>query len=126
MAGDLLRKSWLWLYCLLCTSVYWLSKVAMSTGVRLRRRVLKLREKKALLKMGKRIQELHQSGQNDWAGDSKVKEILQVLEDASRKREELKSRLRKREDRFKEKVQKLREKGSSQPKGTESEAEKNE
>jgi hypothetical protein len=56
---------------------------------------------------------LHQDGQNDWAGDSKVKEILQVLEESSGKREELKSRLQERKDRYREKVQKLRDKASS-------------
>ena len=70
--------------------------------------------------MGRRIQELHQTGDNDWPGDSKVKEIIQELEDCNRKREELKSRLRDRQDRFRDKVRKLKEKG------TESEAEKDE
>jgi hypothetical protein len=95
----------------------------MGGSIRLRHRLLKFREKKSMLKMGRRIHELHQDGQNDWAGDSKVKEILQVLEENSRKREELKSRLQERKDRYREKVQKLRDKASSQPKRTESEAE---
>jgi hypothetical protein len=112
MAGNLLGKSWLWLYRLFRTSIYWLSKVTMGGSIRLRRRLLKVREKKSLLQMGRRIHELHKDGQNDWAEDSKVMEILQVLEENSRKREELKSRLQEREDRFREKVQKLKEKGT--------------
>jgi hypothetical protein len=122
MAGNLLRKSWLWLYCWLRASVYWFSNLAMGGSIRFRRRLLKGREKKAMLKMGRRIHELHQDGQNDWSGDSKVKEILQVLEQSSRKKEELKSLLQKREDRFREKVQKLREKASYLPEGPASEA----
>jgi small-conductance mechanosensitive channel len=78
----------------------------------MRRRLLKVREKKSLVKIGRRIQELHQSGESDWPGDSKVKEIIQELEDSSRKREELKSLLQERKDRFREKVQKLKEKGA--------------
>lgn len=117
MVGDMLHKSWLWLYSLLRTSLYWLSKVAMGGGTRIRRRLLKARGKKFLLKLGRRIQELHQTGVNDWPADSKVKEIIQELEDCSRKREELKSHLQERQDRFREKVRKLKEKG------TESEAE---
>ena len=58
--------------------------------------------------MGWRIYELHEDGQNLWSRDSKVKEILQVLEEKSRKEEELKSRLQEREDRYRKKVQKLR------------------
>jgi hypothetical protein len=112
MGGNLLGKSWLWLYRLLRTSIYWLGKVAMGGSIRLRRRLLKVRQKKSLLQMGRRIHELHQDGQNDWAGDSKVMEILQALEEGSRKREELKSRLQEREDRFRQKVQKLKEKGT--------------
>ena len=112
MVGNMLHKSWLWLYSLLRSSFYWLSKVAMGGGTRIRRRLLKVREKKSLLKMGRRIQELHQTGESDWPGDSKVKEIIQELEDSSRKREELKSRLQERQDRFREKVQKLKEKGT--------------
>jgi hypothetical protein len=108
MAGNLLNKSWLWLYSWLRASFYWFSKVAMGGSIRFRRRLLKVREKKSLLKMGRRIHELHQDGQNDWAGDSKVKEILLVLEESSRKTEELKSRLQERKDRYREKVQKLR------------------
>ena len=122
MAGNLLSKSWLWLYCWLRASVYWFSKIAMGGSIRFRGRLLKVREKKSMLKMGRRIHELHQDGQNDWAGDSKVQEILQVLEESGRKREELKSRLQERKDRYREKVQKLRDKVSSPPKGTESEA----
>ena len=113
MAGNLLRKSWLWLSCWLRTSVFWLSKVAMGGSIRLRRRLLKVREKKSILKIGRRIHELYQDGQNDWSGDRKVKEILQVLEESSRKEEELKSRLQQRQDLFRERVQKLREKASS-------------
>ncbi|MCG6916501.1 MAG: hypothetical protein LJE89_03035 [Deltaproteobacteria bacterium] len=108
----MLHKSWLWLYSLLRTFLYWLSKVTMGSGTRIRRRLLKVREKKSLLKMGRRIQELHQTGENDWPGDSKVEEIIQELEDCSRKREELKSRLQERQDRFREKVRKLKEKES--------------
>ena len=108
----MLHKSWLWLYSLLRTFLYWLSKVTMGSGTRIRRRLLKVREKKSLLKMGRRIQELHQTGENDWPGDSKVEEIIHELEDCSRKREELKSRLQERQDRFREKVRKLKEKES--------------
>jgi hypothetical protein len=123
MTGNLLRKSWLWLYCWLLASVYWLSNLALGGSIRFRRRLLKGKEKKSMLKMGRRIHELHQDGQNDWSGDSKVKEILQVLEQGNRKQEELKSLSQKNKDRFREKVQKLREKASSQPKVTESKAE---
>jgi hypothetical protein len=113
MAGNLLNKAWLWLYCWLRASVYWFGKVAKAGSIRFRRRLLKVREKKSMLKMGRRIDELHQDGKNDWAGDSKVKEILQVLEESRRKREELKSHLQERKELFKEKVQKLRDKASS-------------
>jgi hypothetical protein len=113
MGGNMLHKSWLWLYRLLRTFIYWLGKVAGGANIRLRGRLLKAREKKSLVKMGRRIHELHQDGQNDWAGDSQVMEILQLLEQSSRKREELKSRSQEREDRFRDKVQKLKEKGTA-------------
>jgi hypothetical protein len=108
VGGNLLNKAWLWLYCRLRASLYWSSKVAMGGSIRFRRRLLKASENKSMLKMGRRIYELHQDGQNDWSGDSKVKEFLQVLEEKSRKKEELKSRLREREDRYREKVRKLK------------------
>jgi hypothetical protein len=108
--GNLFNKAWLWLYCWLGASFYWLGKVALGGSVRFRRRLLKASENKSMLKMGRRISELHQDGQNDWSGDGKVKEILQVLEENSRKKEELKSRLQEREDRYREKVRKLRDK----------------
>jgi hypothetical protein len=117
MAGNLLRRSWLWLNCWLRASVYWFSNLAMGGSIRFRRRLLRAREKKSMLKMGRRIRALHQDNQNDWSGDGKVKEILQVLEESSRKQEKLKSLLHERKDRFREKVRKLKEKG------TESEAE---
>jgi hypothetical protein len=121
MAGNLLSKSWLWLYCWLRASGYWFSKVATGGSIRFRHRLLKVREKKSMLKMGRRIHELHQDGQNDWSGDSKVKEILQVLEERRQMKEDLKSRLQGSKDRYREKVQKLRDKASSQTKGTERE-----
>ncbi|UCG22214.1 MAG: hypothetical protein JSU80_06460 [Deltaproteobacteria bacterium] len=123
MAGNILRKSWLWLYCWLSASFYWFGNLAMGGSIRFRRRLLKVREKKSMLKIGRRIHELHQDGRNDWPGDSEVKEILQVLEESSRKKEELKSLLQERQSRFREKVQKLREKASSQSKLTGSEEE---
>ena len=112
MAGNLLNKSWLWLYCWLRASFYWLSKVAMAGSIRFRRRLLKAREKKLMLKMGRRIHELHRDDQKDWSEDSKVKEILQALEESSGKKEELQSRLQERENRYREKIKKLRDKRS--------------
>ena len=112
MAGNLFNKAWLWLYSWLRASLYWFSKVAMAGSIRFRRRLLKAREKKLMLKMGRRIHELHRDDQKDWSGDSKVKEILQALEESSRKKEELQSRLQEKEDRYREKVQKLRSKVS--------------
>ena len=112
MAGNLFNKAWLWLYSWLRVSLYWFSKVAMAGSIRFRRRLLKAREKKLMLKMGRRIHELHRDDQKDWSGDSKVKEILQALEESSRKKEELQSRLQEKEDRYREKVQKLRSKVS--------------
>jgi hypothetical protein len=110
MAGNLLSKFWLWLYCWLRASVYWFSKVATGGTTRFRHRLLTVREKRSMLNMGRRIHELHQDGQNDWSGDSKVKEILQILEESRQKKEELQSRLQKSRDRYREKVQKLRDK----------------
>jgi hypothetical protein len=110
MAGNLFNKAWQWLYCWLRASLYWFRKVATAGGIRFRRRLVNISENKLMSKMGRRIYELHQDGQNDWSGDSKVKEILQVLEENSRKKEELKSRLQEREDRYREKVQKLKDK----------------
>jgi len=66
-----------------------------------------------MLKIGRRIHELHQDGQNDWPGDSKIKEIFLVLEENSRKKEELKSLMEERQSRLRERVQKLRDKASS-------------
>ena len=112
MAGNLFNKAWLWLYSWLRASLYWFSKVAMAGSIRFRRRLLKAREKKLMLKMGRRIHELHRDVQKDWSGDSKVKEVLQTLQESSRKKEELQSRLQEKEDRYREKVQKLRSKVS--------------
>ena len=112
MAGNLFNKAWLWLYSWLRASLYWFSKVAMAGSIRFRRRLLKAREKKLMLKMGRRIHELHRDDQKDWSGDSKVKEVLQTLQESSRKKEELQSRLQEKEDRYREKVQKLRSKVS--------------
>jgi len=61
--------------------------------------------------MGRRIYELYKDGQNHWSEDSTVKEILQVLDESSQKKEELKARLQERKERHRDKVQKLREKG---------------
>lgn len=122
MGGNLLHKLWLWLNCWLRASLYWFSKIAISATIRFRRRLLKVKEKKAMLRMGRRIQELHQSGQNAWSEDNKVKEILQILENNTRKKEELLSRLQEKKDRYREKVKKLRDKATSQPKGSKGEA----
>jgi hypothetical protein len=110
MAGNLFHKAWLWLYCWFRTSFYWSNKVAKGGSIRFRLRLLKGREKKSILKIGRRIYELHEDDQNDWSADSKVKEILQVLERNSRKKEELQSRLQDTADRYKEKVRKLKDK----------------
>ena len=113
MGGNLFHKAWLRLYSWLRASLYWFSKVATAGSIRFRRRLLKTREKKSLLKMGRRIHELHRDDQKDWSEDGKVKEILQALAESSRKKEELQSRLQEREDRYREKIQKLRDKRSS-------------
>lgn len=120
MAGSLFNKFWLWLRVWLRTSLYWFSNLALGASIRFRRWRLKIREKKSMMKMGRRIHQLHQEGQSDWSEDSMVKAILQVLEEKSRKKEALQIRMQERKDRYREKVQKLREKASSQPKGTES------
>ena len=112
VTANLFHKAWLWLYSWLRASLYWFSKVAMAGSIRFRRRLLKAREKKLMLKMGRRIHELHRDDQKDWSGDSKVKEVLQTLQESSRKKEELQSRLQEKEDRYREKVQKLRSKVS--------------
>ena len=109
MAGNLFKKAWLWLYSWLRASLYWFSKAATAGSIRFRRRLLEAREKKSLLKMGRRIHELHRDDQKDWSEDSKVKEILQALEESSRKKEELQSRLQEREDRYRERIQKLKD-----------------
>ena len=121
MAGNLLNKFWLWLRIWLRVSLYWFSNLTLGASIRLRRWLLKVSEKKSMMKMGRRIYELHQEGQSDWSEDSEIKAILQVLEEKSRKKEELRTRRQERKDRYREKVQKLREKASSQSKGTESE-----
>ena len=113
VTANLFKKAWLWLYSWLRASLYWLSKAATAGSIRFRRRILKAREKKSLLKMGRRIHELHRDDQKDWSEDSKVKEILQALEESSRKKEELQSRLQERENRYREKLKKLRDKRSS-------------
>jgi hypothetical protein len=120
MAGNLFNKAWLLLYSWLRASLYWFSKAATAGTIRFRRRLLKTREKKSLLKMGHRIHELHRDDQKDWSTDGKVKEILQALEESSTNREELQSRLQEREDRYREKIKKLRDKRS----GIKSEAKK--
>ena len=120
IAGTLLNKFWLWLRIWLRVSLYWFSNLTLGVSIRLRRWLLKVREKKSMMKMGRRIHELHQEGQSDWSEDSQVKAILQVLEEKSRKKEELRTRMQERKDRYREKVQKLREKTSSQAKGNSS------
>jgi hypothetical protein len=122
MAGNFLKKFWLWLRVWLRAFLYWLSNLTLAASIRFRRWLLKAGEKRSMMKMGRRIHELHQEGQIDWSEDSTVKAILQVLEEKSRKKEELQIRMQERKDRYREKVQKLREKASSQPKGTESSA----
>jgi hypothetical protein len=110
MAGNLFNKFWLWLRVWLRTSLYWFSNLTLDAGIRFRRWLLKVTEKKSMMKMGRRIHELHQEGQTDWSEDSKVKAILQVFEEKSRKKEELRVRLQERKDRYREKVQKLKAK----------------
>ena len=112
VTANLFKKAWLWLYSWLRVSLYWFSKGATAGSIRLRRGLLKAREKKSLLKMGRRIHELHRDDQKDWSEDSKVKEILQALEESSGKKEELQSRLQERENRYREKIKKLRDKRS--------------
>ncbi len=126
LGGSLLRKSWLWLYCWLQTFGYWIGKVTGGGGVRFRRRLHQGKEKKSLLRLGRRIHGLYREGQTHWPEDAEVKEILQALKESERKREELGSRLQEQEDRYREKVQKLRAKASTQPEGIESVAEEDE
>ena len=124
--GKLLRKSWLWLYGWLRRLVYWINKVVGTSGIRFRRWLLKGKGKKSLLRLGRRIQELHQEGQKDWTEDIEVKDILKLLEESSGKREELESRLAELVNRYKEKVQRIKDKAASQPKEIESESEEEE
>jgi hypothetical protein len=114
IAGNLLNKFWLWLRIWLRVSLYWFSNLTLAASIRLRRWLLKVREKKSILKMGRRVFELHQKGQNDWSEDSEIKAILQVLEEKSRKKEELRTRMQERKGRYREKVQKLRVKESKE------------
>ena len=123
-AGKLLRKWWLWLYGWLLRLVYWIGKVAGSSGIRFRRWLLKGKGKKSLLKLGRRIQVLHQEGQRDWIEDIEVKDILKVIEESSGKREELESLLQERENRYKENVQRIKDKAANrQPQEIENESE---
>ena len=113
--GKLLRKSWLWLYGWLRRLVYWINKVVGSSGIRFRLWLLKGKGKKSLLRLGRRIQELHQEGQSDWTEDSEVKDILKLLEESSGKREELESRLEERVNRYKENIHRIKDKAGRQP-----------
>ena len=124
--GKLFRNSWLWLYGWLQRLFYWISKVVGSSGIRFRRWLLKGKGKKSLLRLGRRIQELHQEGQRDWTEDIEVEDILKLLEESSGKREELDSRLEELVNRYKEKVQRIKDKAADQPKEVESESEEEE
>lgn len=106
----------MWLYCWLRTLVYWLGKLAGNSIIRLRRWLLKGRNKRYWLKLGQRIYELYQEDQQDWPEDTKVKEVFATLEESGRKAQELKSRLLERDDRYKENVQRMRDKASAPPK----------
>ena len=110
MVGNLLNKFWLWFRIWLRASLYWLSNLTLAASIRLRRWLLKVREKKSMMKMGRRIYELHQEGQGEWSEDSNVKAILQVLEENNQKKGELQARLQERKDRYREKVQTLKAK----------------
>ena len=116
LRGSLLHRSLMWLYCWLRTFVYWLGKLAGNSIIRLRRWLLKGRNKRHWLKLGQRIYELYQEDQQDWPGDTRVKEVFATLEESGRKAQELKSRLLERDDRYKENVQRMRDKGSAPPK----------
>jgi hypothetical protein len=109
-AGSLFNKFWQWLRVWLRTSLYWFSNLTLGASIRFRRWLLKIREKKSMMKMGRRIHQLHQEGQSDWSEDSNVMAILQVLEEKNRKKEELQARLQERKERYREKVQKLKAK----------------
>lgn len=106
----------MWLYYWLRTFVYWLGKLAGNSIIRLRRWLLKGRNKKYVLKLGQRIYELYQEDQQDWPEDTRVKEVFATLEESGRKAQELKSRLLERDDRYKENVQRMRDKASAPPK----------
>jgi hypothetical protein len=112
LGGSLLHRSLMWLYCWLRTLVYWLGKLAGNSVVRLRRWFLKGRNKRYVLRLGQRMYELYQKDQRDWSEDARVKEIFAALEESGRKAQELKSRLQERDDRYRENVQRLRQKAS--------------
>ena len=113
LRGSMLHRSLMWLYCWLWTVVYWLGKLAGNSIVRFRRRLLKGTNKRYVLKLGRRIYELYQEDQRDWPEDVKVKEIFVTLEKSGRKDQELKSQVQERDNRYREKVQRLRQKASS-------------
>jgi hypothetical protein len=113
----------MWLYCWLRTLLYWLGKLAVNSTVRFRRWLLKGRNKRYVLKLGQRMYELNQEDQRGWPEDAIVKEIFAALEESGRKDQELKSRLQERDNRYRENVQRLREKASSRKTVSEEETE---
>ena len=121
LGAGLLRRSWKWFYCWLQIFLYWVGKLAGSSVIRFRRLLLKSGEKKSLLNLGRRILELHQNGREDWVDEPGVQEVLRVLADSGRKREELVSRVEERKNSYRQNVQRFKARLSSPT--TESEVE---
>jgi small-conductance mechanosensitive channel len=118
---GLLRKTWMWLYSWLRIFLYWIGKVVGGVTVRLRRRLIRGKQQKTVARLGQQIYELHQQGQTGWSEDPRVQEILQELKSGGSKIGELESRVQDRENRYRERVKRLRAAASPQPAQEESE-----
>ena len=105
----------MWLYCWLRIVLYWLAKVAGNSWIGFRSWLKKSGEKKAFLKLGRAVYQLHLDGKTDWSDDSRVKEFIQEQENCDRQMVELKGRLQEREERYREQVKRIKEAKSSGP-----------
>jgi hypothetical protein len=103
--------------------LYWLLKKAGNSALWFRRRRLNKRQGASLAALGRRIYTLHQEGRTDWAEDSRVREVLRVVEEEERKTEELETRRHGLQDRYRERVGRLQGTPATVPAAGEHEAE---
>jgi hypothetical protein len=109
----IIKGTGIWLYRWLRVFIYWLGRFSGRSSIRFRLWFLRGKQKKSLAKLGERVYQLHQEGQTEWSEDAMVKEVLETVDTGGEKGEKLQGLSQELDEQYRENVQRLRAKPSS-------------